>query len=671
MALKKWIVNTPDKELAKELAAECEVDPFVAMLACARGCNDASELEQFLNDEPLLCDPQELIDINKAADAVNNAIAEDMLIAVFGDYDCDGVCATAILYDYLISRGARVVTYIPERLDEGYGMNCDAIDKLSGMGVQLIITVDNGIACFEEIEYANSLGIQTVVTDHHLPPERIPDAIAVVDPHRKDCPSTFKEICGASVAFKLVCVTEDLEPEQMLHRYADLLAIATVGDVMPLVNENRSVVREGIRLINKKPRTGVSALISAAGLERGKINSGNVSFGLVPRINAAGRMGSAKRALKLLTETDMMSALNIANEIDADNNERQKIERNIVKEACQQIEDNKYEYQRVIVVCGKDWHPGVLGIAASRIVEKYGKPAIVLSERDGYAEGSARSFAGFSLYDALSYCSETLEKFGGHALAAGMGLKYSDLEAFRCKINEYAETVPYAPQVLSIDLRLNPVGLSVDMADALSILEPFGCGNPAPIFGIFGVTLDKITPIGNGKHLKLLFSKNGAVFQALLFGVAPEVFCFEIGDVLDLAVTLSANEYQGVYSLSIQIKALRINGIDDDKLFCEVASYHNFIANDIVNDIIVPTREQVGEIYRMLCVKPILPERLKYLSITKLGFAKTSIAVTVLKELGLICEENGKLSVVKGASKTQLEQSNTYFKLTKGGNEDE
>lgn len=674
MAFKKWNILTPNKELAKRLAGEEElvsrydIDGFTAMLAISRGVTDASELELLLSREPLLCDPHELIDIDKAARAVNDAIEADELIAVFGDYDCDGVTATAIMYDYLTSRGARVIPYIPDRMEEGYGMSRTAIDKLNGMGVQLIITVDNGIACADEIAYAAQLGIKTVVTDHHLPPEVLPDAVAVVDPHRKDCPSSFKEVCGAEVAFKLICVVDDKEPEQMLALYSDLLCIATVGDVMPLINENRSIVREGIKKIIRSPRTGISALLSVAGIDRGKVNSGNVSFGIVPRINAAGRMGSAERAFKLLTATDMMCALGLANELDAENSARQQIERNIFSEACVKIENDGLQYHRVIVVDGEEWHKGIVGIVASRIVEKYGKPAIVLCRRDGVAEGSGRSISGFSLYDSLAACSDVLKKFGGHELAAGLGVQEENIDEFRRRINEYAVTREYPIPQLNIDMKLNPANLSVDMAYAQEKLEPYGFGNPSPLFAILGVTLDKIIPISDGKHLKLLFSKNGTPLQTLLFGVRPEQFCFESGDVLDLAVTLSANEYNGVRSLTVQIKALRMSGIDETALFTQLSAYHDHLAGlGGDTDVLGITRAEVGEVYRSIVKNKVSPERLKYISLSSPGFSATQLALTVLTELGLITMNNGKLTAVPSSKKTELELSPTYKKFKREG----
>ncbi len=663
MSVKKWIVGNPDREKAKLLAEECDIDPFAALIAVGRGIDNEGELELLMSDEPILCDPLELIDIKEAADYINNAIEKNVKIAVFGDYDCDGVVATSLLYDYLVGRGADVVAYIPDRLDEGYGMNCGAVDKLSAQGVGLIVTVDNGISCADEIAYADSLGIKTVVTDHHLPPEQLPKAVAVVDPHRMDCPSTFKEICGAEVAFKLVCVLDDKEPEQMLERYADILAVATIGDVMPLTNENRSIVKEGIAKIKTAPNIGIASILNMAGIDRNSIDAGKISFGIVPRINAAGRMGSAKRAFELLTSNNAIDALKLAGPIDDDNVRRQQIEKDIFKNAVKMIESAGLQHNRVIVVCGKDWHFGVLGIVASRICERYGKPTLILSSEGGISHGSGRSFSGFNLYDAINSCSDILLKYGGHELAAGVSVSDDMLDTFRQRINKYAAMQASAIPTLNIDFRINPAGMSVDMAYAIKSLEPFGMGNPIPVFGIFGVTLEKITAIGGGKHLKLLCRKNGNAFQALLFGVTTEQFCFVPGDTIDLAVTLDINIYQGQHNISVQIKTIKMSDTDQELYFKGKQQYDDFIS-DYTTDFaeIFPDRADVGSIYKMITSSPINVERLKYID-TKIGYAKTQIAVETLCELGLVSLNNGVLIGHTTTQKNDLMNSKIYKKL--------
>ncbi len=667
MPFKKWVVGKADKEAAKIIAEECDIDPFSALIACSRGITDPSELELMLSDEPLFSDPRELKDIENAANAVRAAIKERQKIAVFGDYDCDGVTATAVMYKCLKSLEADFVTYIPDRINEGYGMNMKAVDKLSSDGVKLIITVDNGISCADVIDYAKTKGICTVVTDHHLPPAKLPDAIAVVDPHRSDCPSSFKEICGAEVAFKLACVLLGKEPEEILYDYADLLCIAVLGDVMPLVNENRCIVKAGIKKIRTKPSIGISSIISVAGIDRKTINAGRITFGIVPRINAAGRMGNANDALELLCSEDMRGSLTAANRIDDLNTERQKTEHEVTDEAIKQIEKNGYMHNRVIVVCGEDWHSGTIGIVASRICERYGRPAVVISVSGDTAHGSGRSIKGFHLYNALNSCKDCLEVFGGHELAAGVTLKIEKIAEFRNAINEYALKLQPAIPQLNVDFNINPAGMSVDMVEAIKIFEPFGAGNPQPLFGITGTKLEKITPVGAGKHLKLLFSKNGGAFQAMLFGVGVDAFCFAVGDILDLAVNLDTNFYKDEYVLSVQIRGIRPSGTDDEVLFKQLYGFDDFITykSNFDRNELLPPREQVADIYKYISVSSPNEERVKYKFLNSIGIAKTSIAITTLSELGLIREENGMITVVKSA-KTELMNSPTYSLLANG-----
>ena len=645
MGFKKWNVRELDRNLAKSLAEECAVEPIVALIASSRGYTDPTDLEQFLSDEPFFSDSYELADIMHAADLVNMAIESGKKIAVYGDYDCDGVTATALLYRYLKTRNANCTYYIPDRFIEGYGMNTEAVKTLKSQGVEFIVTVDNGISCIEEIELANSLGITVVVTDHHIPGDLLPNAAALVDPHRKDCSSSFKSICGAEVAFKLICVMEGKEPEELLSLYADILAVAVIADVMPLTYENRIIVKYGVEKLKTNPLIGLSALLNVAGVSHDNISASRVAFGICPRINAAGRMGNAKRAVELLCCDNMLEALKIADEIDKENSLRQQTEREIFEQAVTKIEQNNYKYDRVIVVDGEGWHHGVVGIVASRICERYGSPCIVISRDGDIAHGSGRSFEGFSLYDAIYNCKDLLTKFGGHAQAAGISIKSCDIDEFRKLINTYAQTIDMPIPVLNLDCRLNPSALTVDLSESLKQLEPYGFGNPAVMFGIYGVTLNRITPIGNNKHLRLLFIKENNIFQSVLFGMNENDFCFEIGDIVDLAVNVETNNYNGNYSVSVQIKAIRMAGTDDNKLFKDIANYNNFMSGNLYSPKqLTPTREEVGLVYKTILQKPILVDRIKYLYLNSLGYAKTMISINTLQELGLIVYKNGKLT---------------------------
>ncbi len=666
MGFKKWIVRETNRELAKQLALECDVDPIVALIAIGRGYTDPADLEEFLSDEPCFSDTYAMADIMHAADIVNSSIENGKKIAVYGDYDCDGVTATAMLYKYLKGRGSDCIYYIPDRFDEGYGMNCNAVEYLHSLGVELIITVDNGIACNKEIELANQLGMTVVVTDHHLPSGVLPDAAAVVDPHRLDCPSEFKAICGAEVAFKLICVMEGKEPEELLPYFADILSVAVVADVMPLTYENRSIVKYGVKKLKTSALTGLSALLNVSGVAIQNVTAERIAFSICPRINAAGRMGSATKAVELLCEENMLRALEIANEIDSLNTSRQKIERDILNQALEKIEEQKLYHDRIIVVSGEGWHHGVVGIVASRICERYGTPCIVLSSDGEISHGSGRSFRGVSLFDAVSYCKDLLQKFGGHDLACGLTIKTDEIDLFREKINEYAYTLPAFTPVLSLDCKLNPCALTTDLSDSLKQLEPFGFGNQLPIFAVFGVTLQRITPLSNNKHLKLLFSKGNNTFQALLFGVGTDSFCFEQGSILDLAITVETNIYNGNKTIAIQIKGIRVSGTDDEKLFYDLDNFNRFCNSKSFDaKAIAPSREEIGSIYRYVTPNGVLKDKILYSFINTLGLGKTLSALSVLEDLELIYKNDGRYFKNISAEKTNLLNSQIYQNLLK------
>ncbi|MBP3390920.1 MAG: single-stranded-DNA-specific exonuclease RecJ [Clostridia bacterium] len=634
MKFKRWIVEPPLKSLAAELAEECNVDPFIALIAAGRGYTEPELLEEFLTDEVILSDPYELTDIETAAQIINDAVYSEERIAVFGDYDVDGVTATAIMFSYLKNRGARVSYYIPDREREGYGINISAIDKLKDEGVTLIVTVDNGIAANAEIDYAKRLGIRVVVTDHHLPQGELPEADAVVNPHRADDQSYFKDICGAFVAFKVVCTVEGKTPEEMLYEYGDLVALGTVADVMPLVNENRAIVREGVSFIANGSRRGLTALLRAAGIEPETLTASKLAFGIAPRINAAGRVGDASRAAELLLTDDDEVATGLASVLNNENIRRQGLEKQIFAEAAEIIEKKGYKHNRVIVVAGENWHGGVLGIVASRLCEKYSRPAIVLSTVDGIAHGSARSIKGFSIYEALKECAHILSKFGGHEMAAGLTIYEDQIDYFRTAINDYAASLPKILPELRLDLKLNPVALSVDLAEDIKIFEPFGTGNPTVLFGIFGLTLQKISPVGQGKHLRITFAKEETTFSAMLFGTTPAEFEYDIGDRVDIAVNIDTNMFGGNQSLTVQIKDIRNSNINEEKLIHELALYEDF-KSGVQKDFseILPTRQEVGVVYKQLLKKGMSLDRLITLNLATIGYAKTLVAAKALCEL--------------------------------------
>ncbi len=649
MTFKRWKVNPIDKALAAELSEECDIDPFVALIATGRGYTDPYELSEFLTDEVMLCDPYELKCIEKAAEIINEAVWSEEKIAVFGDYDVDGVTATALMYSYLKNRGARVSYYIPDREKDGYGINITAIQKLKDEGVDLIITVDNGIAAIDEVRYAKSLGMKVVVTDHHLPGSELPEADAVVDPHRPDDISEFKEICGVFVAYKVVCAVEGRSPEEMLSDYGDLVALGTVADVMPLVNENRTVVREGINLIANGSRRGLTALCRAAGIEDGDLTASRLAFGLAPRINAAGRMGDAARACELLLTDDDEVAEGLSSVLNNENIRRQGIEKQIFTEAAATVDKKGYKHNRVIVVSGEGWHCGVIGIVAARLSEKYGRPTVVLSVENGIANGSCRSIKGFSVYDALCDCSYLLSKFGGHEMAAGVTLDESCIDTFRRAINEYAARFPLAMGEINLDCKLNPAALSVELAETVKQLEPFGTGNPVPLFGIFGVTIDKVSAVGGGKHLRLTFKKGETTFSAMLFGTSAAAFAYGVGETVDIAVALDTNLYGGNVNLTVSVKDIRPMGLNDDDLSDSIALYEDFKSGHNNNySEIIPTREEIGIVYKFLLKTPASTDRIVTANLSSVGYAKALVAAQALCELKLCSVfDNGGVPVIK------------------------
>jgi len=667
LVFKKWQIGKPDRELAKALAEEFDLDPFTVLLACTRGITDPMELECFLSDEIILADHSELNDIYVAADCINEAIESNKKIAIYGDYDCDGVSATAIMYKYLKKRNADIVVRIPNRLTDGYGMNNDAIDELKSKGVELIITVDNGIACKNEVEYAKSLGISTVITDHHLPPEELPDAVAVVDPHRIDSNCSFKDICGAFVAFKVVCAIAGKEPEEMIMEYADLIAIATIGDVMPLVYENRSVVKLGVNLIRNSKSIGLTAILMLAEIDRKNIDSQKIAYGIVPRINAAGRMGSADRAFSLLIENNMLNAISIANEIDRENTARKNAEKEIFEDSVYLIEKYGYKHDKVIVVCGNNFHPGVLGIVAAKICEKYGKPTFILNCEEEQSYGSGRSISGLNLYDALNSCSDCLVKFGGHELAAGVTVLNENVDIFRKSINDYADNLEKIIPEIKIDFCINPKVMSLDMVSAIKDLEPFGNSNPAPLFGILNSKIEHIASLSDGRHIKITLSKGDVFFKGLLFNVSLNTFPFKVGDIVDIAVSLDTNLYKGETYLSVIIKAIRPSGIDQDKLFNDIYAVEDYLQSGNVTDTLQSlNRESIGSIYKFINKGETTIDKIIYEFVNSIGYAVTYLSVKVLLELNLISENSGIITVTN-KNKTELINSNTYCTITNGG----
>lgn len=670
MGFKQWILPQLNKELAQTLAEECGIEPFTALIAAQRGYEDPFELEVFLDNEMLETEPLDLPDMQKAAAVIGEFVAQGKKITVFGDYDCDGVTATVLLYQYLQSVGAHVDYYLPNRLTEGYGMTCAAVERLHQNKTELIITVDNGIAANEPVQRAAELGITVVVTDHHRQQGALPNAAAVVDPHREDCRLPFKDFAGVGVAFMLVCALSGNDPAFLAADYGDLVALGTVADVMPLLCDNRGFVKMGLAKLNQNPSPGFAALVAVAGLTPGSLTAGGIAFGLAPRVNAAGRLADPEIAARLLLAGDDRLARGLAEQLDELNRKRHAIEQEITQMAAQTVEQQRLYQNRIMVVSGSGWHEGVLGIAAARLAEHYGRPVILLSENGetGTAKGSARSVGSFSIFKAIESGSDLLLTFGGHAQAAGLSLKISNIAAFRQKINEYALTQPLCLPQLKVDCKLNPAAISPELLLALEPLEPFGVGNPTPLFGLFGMRLDRITEIGGGKHLRLLLSKGNTVVAALLFGTTAQSFAFLVGSTVDVLAHLKKNIYKGEVQITVQVQDIRPAGLNEAQRLQELELFDRFANAAMLSadaQHLLFSRQDMALVYRGIRNGQNSTEKLRA-NTADLSWAKIAVILEVLQELCLVervREGNRVFFQLTNSSKTNLENSKIYCGL--------
>lgn len=673
MGRKVWNISSYDKNAAAALSLKTGVDDFAVLLLQSRGIKTADEVIDFVSSaEKELSSPFLLKDMEKAVNRIKTAIENGERILVYGDYDADGVTATALLTSYLEAVGADVSSRIPSRLNEGYGLSVSVAQEICNQGFKLVITVDNGIASFEEAEIFKKNGIDFIVTDHHHAGESLPDAYAVINPHREDDNSPEENLAGVGVALKLAAALDDGEYDCVFADLGDLAAIGTVADIVPLTGENRIIVAKGLLSIRNSERPGIIKLIENAGL-KGEISSTDVAFGIAPRINAAGRMGSAQTALKLLMTEDEEEADELVSLISSFNVKRQNVEADISSEIEEYFNKNPERRNDLcLVAAGENWHPGVIGIAASRLVEKYGRSAIVISVgEDGIARGSGRSIDGFSLYDALSYCSEQLIQFGGHTLAAGFSVEKEKIEDFRRCINEYAHTLPAFYPSLNIDIKLNPAALGLDLLESMEYLEPYGANNPTPLFGIFSVMIASVKSIGADKHIRINFTKDRTQFSAVYFGQPLETFPYKQGDSVDIAVRIDRNEFRGEIKTSVQIKDIRPAGENDRDMFYSLFLYRNYLGGVALNDeekhILCPDRAFLGEVYKFIkqhgewkFSSEILCNRLGC-DYGKAG--AVSVCLDALTQVGLITYSDGVYSAVDYIGKADLTKCELLKKL--------
>ena len=682
---KKWSLqyrpgNAEIDAAISSLAKETDLSEIMARLLYTRGYRSAGEVVSFLRQETAcLHDPYLMCDVAPAVERIALALERGEKIAIYGDYDVDGVTSVSLLYLYLTELGGDVGYYIPSRMREGYGLSTGAIDRLKECGVQLMITVDTGITAIEEIAYAKSLGIDT---DHHECRAELPAACAVVNPHRADDTYPFKELAGVGVVFKLICAFEMAEcrkngesemegVERVCREYADLVAIGTIADVMPVIDENRLIVTLGLHLLENTRRHGLRALIEAAtGSKQGegskyvkkrKINSGFVGFTVAPRMNAAGRVSDASIAVELLLAEDAKKAEILAERLCELNTTRQTEENRIAEEAYKKIEQTLNKDDRVIVIDDDGWQQGIIGIVSSRITERYGLPSILISF-DGSTQGtplqtdvgkgSGRSIKGMNLVEALTDSEELLVRFGGHELAAGLSILRCNIDAFRRRINAYAQSHLSEEAMcvsLDADCEVNIHELSIALAQEIATMEPFGISNPIPNFILRNVRVLRVIPMGGGRHCKLIVEKDGIEMVAVWFGTSPTQLGFEVGDETDILFQLNVNEYQNVTSLQLLVQDMRFSERSEQAYRMSVQRYEEIKGGAAYteDEAVLPTRDDMAIVYtalrreyragRTVFTMRRLLSLLRNLGVGNVNYIKLKFMIRIMQELQ-ICD---------------------------------
>lgn len=718
---KKWIVksnemNTPTDGI-EAICRSLGINPIVAKLLYIRGFTTPKSAHSFIRmEKEMLLYPFDLRDMEQGIQRIDQAIKNGEQITVYGDYDVDGVTSVCTLYLFLKAHGAKVDYYIPNRTGEGYGVSKQAIESLKEQGTSLIITVDTGITANEEVEFARSLGVDFIVTDHHECRADLPEAVAVINPHRPDDTYPFKELAGVGVVFKLICAYEERYSGldrinatfRVIKQYADLVAIGTIADVMPIMEENRIIVKYGLSMIENTHRVGLSALIDIASKKadakrndkaertfrkkkKTKVTSGFIGFTLAPRINAAGRVRSASMAVELFLSEKFSDAYPIAESLCFANKERQAEENKIMQTAYKMIEDMDTNNDPVIVLDADDWHHGIIGIVSSRITEKYGRPSILVSFEGNepslppdqhVGKGSGRSIKGLNLVDALCYCSDHLVKFGGHELAAGLSVTRKELPVFIEKINEFArnnlsekDMIPVVESDLEIDFK----EINLQLAESLQLLEPYGVGNPIPMFVVRGVTVYDICGVSEGKHTRLTLGDGSVTVSAMYFSNSPDSVGVYVGDKVDVLFSIDVNEWLDRKSVQMIVRDIKSSCAQSDKEQMERERFEQIRRGGVFssNEGILPDRNDFVSVYRFIqngihsgvdtythkdiCSKLSSNSR-------NIGYIKLKFIIMIFREMNVLCideieDEVYKFTIHFSSQKANLEKSSILRKL--------
>ena len=567
MLKKKWLLRDFDKKRVVEISKRFHISPLTAIILYNRGIQEDDAIDRFLSRNlGVLHDPYLMKDMEKAAFRIRQAQEKKEKITIYGDYDVDGITSIAILYKHLREMGIEVDYYVPDRMQEGYGINRDALNKIREGGTSLIITVDTGITAVEESEYAKEIGLDVIVTDHHECKEQIPAVYAAVDPKRKDCPYPFKSLAGVGVVFKLIQALDDKESlPELMEKYSDLMCLGTVADISPLIDENRVIVTEGLKRFRATKNVGLKALIDVS--TNGKaITTSTIGYTIAPRINASGRLGCASRSVELFLTDDENRAKELAESLCEENTLRQQTEQKMFREAMEYLENHpEVKEDNVIVIPHENWHHGIVGIVSSKITEKFYKPSILFAIDGEEAKGSGRSVNGFNLFGALESSSDLLEKFGGHELAAGLTIKAENIEEFRKKINscskdQFSETMR-TPTIL-LDAAIKVPYITLETVNDINRLQPFGVDNPTPLFAVRNIKIHKISVMSEGKHLRMTLLKDGKYLDSVGFGMGEYYQYLQEGDFIDVAFSLDINDYKGFQNVQLILKDIKKAGED-------------------------------------------------------------------------------------------------------------
>ena len=669
-----WTVSSYEPAAAEALC-RAGLSPITAAVLCSRGYDSVARAKALLATDNPLSDPMALLDMDKAAARVRQALSTSEHIAVFGDYDVDGITATCLLTDFLRARGAQVTSYIPARMEEGYGLNEIAIRALHEKGVQLIVTVDCGITASDEAALCRRLGIDLVITDHHECKAVLPDAVAVVDPHRKDQPLPHIELAGVGVAFKLAAAIAGGQ-ENLLDEYCDLLCLGTVADVMPLTGENRTMVARGLRALASAKRVGVAALLRECAAGRHVVNAGTIGYTLAPRINAAGRMGEVSVAMELFLTHDKARAAELAAQLCRLNRKRQDVEAEIYAEAVSMLPAGKHP--EAIVLSSETWHQGVVGIVASRLAEEYSCPTFLICLDGDKGKASSRSYGGFNLFQSLELLSELLESYGGHELAAGFTIRRDQIEPFRSQMLRLSGDFSRSDacnRALSVDCEIPPQLLTLSNIAAIDELEPCGAGCPRPVLFMRGLTITELTEVCGGKHLRLRLSNGSESWGAIFFSTNARRAGVALGDVVEIAYTPQINEFRGVRSVQLNLIDIRPDEASRRAQKTAQDYYRQFSAGEALTkealDALLPERQDFVAVWKYLrdnAERGVVREdfgclcrKIARYAARPCSFGKTRVCLDVFAELGLLQisqrPKHVRIRLLPGAQKADLEKS--------------